>query len=112
MKVGFSEKKKICLNELEDVLLCHPSIADAAVLGIEDEESAHGAKAFIVHCDETLTYDDVKRYIQGQLSYTRLNVEVEFIDTIPRGADGRVLRYELLKEELPQEKQITATKAE
>ncbi|EYB85924.1 hypothetical protein Y032_0288g1479 [Ancylostoma ceylanicum] len=103
---------QICLNEVEDVLLCHPSIADAVVVGIEDEESAQRAKAYVVHCDETLTNDDVKLYIQGQLPYNDLNIGVEFVSMIPRGADGRVLRHELLKDEIPQEQQIVATESE
>ncbi|CAJ0606269.1 unnamed protein product [Cylicocyclus nassatus] len=85
---------QVCLNEIEDALLCHPAILDAAVVGTEDQETV---SAFVVPFDDALTTDDVKLYIKDRVkeSYKQLNGGIEFIEKIPRSPYGHVLRDEL-----------------
>ncbi|KAK6732345.1 hypothetical protein RB195_016621 [Necator americanus] len=106
--------QQVCLNELEDILLCHPSIVDAAVVGIENKELGHLLKAFVVQCDETLTPDEVQLYIRGQISesYKHLSGGVEFIDAIPRAADGHILRNKLAKLKAAHEEKTAAESLE
>ncbi|VDO49284.1 unnamed protein product [Haemonchus placei] len=58
--------RQVSLAELEDVLLSHPSISDAAVISILDEGATQKMKAFVVQCDEKLTAEDVLGFVDGE----------------------------------------------
>lgn len=85
--------------ELEALLITHPAVADVAVVGMPDEEAGELPKAFIslkpvVAADPTLapSGDDIKDFVAKHVAtYKRIH-EVEFIDTIPKSASGKILR--------------------
>jgi acyl-CoA synthetase (AMP-forming)/AMP-acid ligase II len=77
--------------ELEGLLTEHPSISDAAVIGIPDEEAGEVPKAFVV-ATGAVTADEVKEFVSERVaSYKRL-AEVEFVDAIPKSSSGKILR--------------------
>ncbi|KAF8362317.1 acs-14 [Pristionchus pacificus] len=79
--------------ELEDILLSHPSIQDAAVIGIPDSKAGELPKAYVVKSDPKLTAEQVYNFIKEKVSpYKYLNGGVEFIDVIPKSAAGKILR--------------------
>ncbi len=82
--------------ELEGLLLTHPAIADAAVIGIADDEAGELPKAFIsLVPGASLTAEEVQEFIAGQVaSYKKIRL-VEFIDEVPKSASGKILRREL-----------------
>jgi acyl-CoA synthetase (AMP-forming)/AMP-acid ligase II len=83
--------------ELEALLLTHPSIADAAVIGVRDSEGEEVPKAFVV-CQPTapdISADDVMSFVASRVAPHKKVRLVEFIDAIPKSASGKILRKDL-----------------
>uniref|UniRef100_A0A7E4VL38 4-coumarate--CoA ligase n=1 Tax=Panagrellus redivivus TaxID=6233 RepID=A0A7E4VL38_PANRE len=79
--------------ELEDVLLSHPQIHDAAVIGIPDAAAGEVPKAFIVRSNPNLTEQQVAEYVKERVAhYKQLKGGVEFIKEVPKSAAGKILR--------------------
>ncbi len=84
-------------GEVEDLLLEHDAIDDAAVLGIDDADFGKRLKAYVVvKTGSTLTADAVKAHVKGQLARHKVPRDVVFIDDLPRNATGKLLRAELI----------------
>ncbi|KAG0286071.1 putative fatty-acid--CoA ligase FadD10, partial [Dissophora globulifera] len=86
--------------ELEALLLAHPLILDAGVIGIEDKQQATEVPlAFVVKAPgpgEALTEADVVSYIASKVAaHKKLRGGVRFIDAIPKSAAGKILRKDL-----------------
>ncbi|MQY38041.1 Long-chain-fatty-acid--CoA ligase [Streptomyces sp. RB17] len=88
--------------ELEALLLTHPGIADAAVIGSYDGDGNEVPHAFVVRrpeAAEELTENTIMLYVAERVApYKRIR-QVTFIHTVPRAASGKILRREL--RELP-----------
>ncbi|KAL2253974.1 UNVERIFIED_CONTAM: 4-coumarate--CoA ligase-like 7 [Sesamum indicum] len=82
--------------ELEELLLTHPEIKDAAVIGLADAEVGEVPIAYVVRSSTTsLVEEEVKTFIAEQVAaYKRLR-RVIFTDSIPKSASGKILRKEL-----------------
>ena len=81
---------------LEAVLLEHPLIADAAVVGANDEDGQEVPKAFVVRqADAELTAQDVIDFVASKVAPHEKVRLVEFIDVVPKSASGKILRKDL-----------------
>ena len=83
--------------ELEALLLTHDGIADAAVIGIKDDEGEEVPKAFVVRQESGsgLSADDVMAFVSERIAPHKKVRAVEFIDQIPKSASGKILRKDL-----------------
>lgn len=82
--------------ELEALLLTHPRIADAAVVGAIDNESGEEIpKAFVVKRDASITEDEIVNFVAQNVAPYKKIRQVEFIDTIPKSPTGKILRKQL-----------------
>lgn len=86
--------------ELEAVLLTHPAIADAAVIGVPDEEAGEVPMAFLVTANGTPPTDaDIQAHLAAQLAPYKQVRRIEYVDSIPKSASGKILRR-LLRDRL------------
>ncbi|CAM3590975.1 AMP-binding protein [Smaragdicoccus niigatensis] len=82
-------------EEVEQALLAHPHIADAAVTPVNDPDFGQRLRAYIVPADDSLAVDDVREYLGARLSRSRMPRDVIFVPDLPRGSSGKVLRRTL-----------------
>ena len=87
-------------NEIEDVMVTHPKVLEAAAIGIPDEKSGETVKVFIVKKDASLTEDEVKAHAKANLTGYKQPKYVEFRDELPKSNVGKILRKELREQEL------------
>ncbi|MEW2130714.1 4-coumarate--CoA ligase family protein [Streptomyces sp. NPDC005435] len=83
--------------ELEALLLTHPGIADAAVVGALNDEGNEIPHAFVVRRPDTpeLGENDVMLYVAERVAPYKRVRRVTFTDSVPRAASGKILRREL-----------------
>ena len=86
--------------EVEGVLMAHPDIVEAAVIGQPSEAWGESPLAVVVRSSEALTPGQVLDYCQGRLARFKQPKDVVFTDEIPRNPSGKVLKR-VLREQYP-----------
>lgn len=84
---------RVGAGEVEAALLSHPDVAEAAVVGVPDDDLGQRIVAFVVGEAQPQTLID---YVAQQLSVHKRPREVRIVDALPRNAMGKVLKKELL----------------
>jgi acyl-CoA synthetase (AMP-forming)/AMP-acid ligase II len=83
-------------SDLEAVLTQHPSVADAAVVGVPSAEWGESPMAFVVvAADPPVTEEALMRWANDRLGKTQRLVGLRFLDELPRSPIGKVLKREL-----------------
>jgi len=83
-------------REVEDLVADHDAIAEAAVIGVDDEKFGQRLKAFVVKAEgKDISVDEVKKHVKSNLANYKVPREVEFLDSLPRNQTGKVLKKEL-----------------
>jgi fatty-acyl-CoA synthase len=87
-------------GQVEEVLLRHPDVADAVLVGVEDERFGERLVAFVVPRPQSgLTEDEVIRFSRESLARFKVPREVHLREELPRNALGKVLRHKLRTDE-------------
>ena len=89
--------ENISAKEIEDLLFAHPSVADAAVIGLPDAKSGERACAVVV-CKpgSILQHAEMVSYLkEQQLSMHKVPEQLELVDSLPRNPSGKVLKKDL-----------------
>jgi acyl-CoA synthetase (AMP-forming)/AMP-acid ligase II len=82
--------------ELEALLLTHPGIADAAVIGATEQGGEEVPKAFVVkQSGAELTESEVMDFVAAQVAPYKKVRQVQFIDVVPKSVSGKILRKDL-----------------
>ncbi|WP_031037030.1 4-coumarate--CoA ligase family protein [Streptomyces sp. NRRL F-5650] len=83
--------------ELEALLLTHPGVADAAVVGAYDADGNEVPHAFVVRrpAAPVLAEGEIMTYVAERVAPYKRVRRVTFVDTVPRAASGKILRREL-----------------
>ncbi|GJC80411.1 putative acyl-coenzyme A synthetase [Colletotrichum liriopes] len=81
--------------ELEALLVTHPKIQDAAVIGVEGE-GTELPRAYVVADKKQIFAEEIQKWVAEQVaSYKKLRGGVIFIDAIPKSPSGKILRKDL-----------------
>ena len=83
-------------QEIDEVLIQHPKIAEACAVGIPDPYRGETVKAFVVlRTGETMTAEEVIQHCKNNLARYKVPKSVEFMEALPKSGVGKVLRKEL-----------------
>jgi acyl-CoA synthetase (AMP-forming)/AMP-acid ligase II len=87
---------QIAPAELEALLLSHPAVMDAAVIGVLDDDHQEIPKAFVVRAPgASLSEQDVMDFVAAEVAPHKKVRRVEFIDAVPKSTSGKILRKDL-----------------
>ncbi|MCV7196696.1 acyl-CoA ligase FadD12 [Mycobacterium angelicum] len=82
--------------EVEKTLAAHPEVAEATVIGVDDDEYGQRLAAFVVlEPGGSATPDTLKQHVRENLANYKVPREITVLDELPRGSTGKILRAEL-----------------
>ncbi|HWE33128.1 MAG TPA: acyl-CoA synthetase [Solirubrobacteraceae bacterium] len=83
-------------GEVEELLITHPVVVEASVIGVDDEEFHKRLAAYVVvKPGETLSEDEVREFVKQNLARFKVPRDVLFLEELPRNPSGKVLKRQL-----------------
>jgi O-succinylbenzoate-CoA ligase len=86
--------------EVENVLISHPKVLEAAVIGQPSAKWGEVGAAIVVKSDPSLDADELRAYCQDKLARFKQPAVYTFVDVIPRNPSGKILKR-ILREQYP-----------
>ncbi len=76
----------------------HPEVAEAAIVGVPDARLGETVAGFVVpvHADSPPDTEELRAYCRERLAGFKVPVQWTFVDALPRNANGKLLRRELV----------------
>ena len=94
--VIISGGENISSIEVEGVLLRHPAVLEAAIVGLPDEKWGEAPHAFVVlRTDATATGEELREFVRGQLAHFKCPKAVNFVAELPKTATGKLQKFVL-----------------
>ncbi|GER66581.1 fatty-acid--CoA ligase [Weizmannia acidilactici] len=88
--------ENISSTEVEGILYKHPDVLEAAVIAIPDEKWGEVPKAIIVRQENaTVTEEEIIRFCRDNMAHFKAPKAVEFVDSLPKTATGKLQKYRL-----------------
>jgi acyl-CoA synthetase (AMP-forming)/AMP-acid ligase II len=85
-------------QEVEELLIRHPDVADVAVIGVDDEDFGKRLAAYVVAGKgRDPGGEELKAFVKQNLARYKVPRDVVFVDELPRNATGKVLKRELAR---------------
>lgn len=92
---------KVFPDEVDEVLMAHPAVLEAATIGIPDADRGETVKSFIVLNEgASLTVEEVEKYARENLAPYKIPRQVEFLAELPKSSVMKILRRELREMEI------------
>ncbi|MGC2655648.1 MAG: acyl-CoA ligase FadD12 [Mycobacterium sp.] len=83
--------------EVEKTLVTHPDVAEASVLGVDDEQYGQRLAAFVVlTTGGSATPEALKQHVRDNLANYKVPREIVVLDELPRSSTGKIIRRDLL----------------
>ncbi|MEN9765060.1 MAG: hypothetical protein RL397_1015 [Pseudomonadota bacterium] len=86
--------------EIESTLMQHPSVLEAAVIGVTDADGLTKTKAFVVRkAGQQVSEEELKAFTKEKLASYKYPRVIAFIDELPKTATGKIQRFRLREQE-------------
>ena len=86
-------------KEIEEFIYTHPAVADVQVIGVPDAKYGEAVMACIIlKKGEQLTKEEMTEYIKSHMARHKVPQYIEFVDSFPMNAAGKVLKYKMREE--------------
>jgi len=83
-------------REVDEILFEHPKIMEACTIGVPDPYRGESVKSFVVKKpEESLTEEEITQHCKTRLAAYKVPKKIEFIDSLPKSAIGKILRREV-----------------
>ena len=83
-------------KEIEEFIYTHPAVRDVQVIGVPDKRYGEEAMACIILKDgESMTVEQMHAYIAASMARHKVPRYIEFVDSFPMNAAGKVLKYKM-----------------
>lgn len=82
-------------NEIEDVVMGHPKVANCAAIGVPDERSGEAVKLFVVPREGGLDVEELKAFCKANFTGYKVPKHIVLRDSLPMTPVGKILRREL-----------------
>jgi fatty-acyl-CoA synthase len=92
--------ENISTVEVEQAIVSHPAVLEAAVIGVPDEKWGEVPKGFVVLVDgESATPEELIEHVKAKIARYKAPKTIEIVAELPKTSTGKVQKFELREKE-------------